>query len=96
VYVIGLLKDILTYFIISESSSGMQILSLVLSMHSQFTTDNHILPDMQPPSANSTGLSSIIFKPSLASCIIRKLNAHSAGGPDGVPPSFLKKHARLL
>jgi len=43
---------------------------------------------MQPPSANITGLSSIIFTPSLVSCIIRKLNARSAGGPDGVPHSF--------
>jgi len=37
---------------------------------SQFTIDNHILPDMQPPSANMTGLSSIMFTPSLVSCII--------------------------
>jgi len=31
-----------------------------------------------------------MFTPSLFLCIIRKLNARSAGGPDGVPPSFLK------
>jgi len=60
---------------------------------SQFTTDNHILPDMQHPSANITGLSSITFTPSLVSCILRKLNARSAGGPDGVLPSFFKKKA---
>jgi len=56
--------------------------------HSQFTTDSHILPDMQPPPANITGLSSIIFTPSLVSCLIIKLNARSAGDPDGVHPSF--------
>jgi len=56
--------------------------------HSQFTTDYRNLPDMQPPSASITGLLYIIFIPSLVSCINRKLNARSAGGPDGVPPSF--------
>jgi hypothetical protein len=63
---------------------------------SQFTTDNHILPDMQPPSAIITGISSNIFTPSLVSGIIRKLNARSAGGPDGIPPSFLKKACASL
>jgi len=46
---------------------------------------------MQPPSAKITGLSSISFTTSLVSCIIRKLNARSAGGPDSVPHSFFKK-----
>jgi len=66
--------------------------------HSQFrpTANNYILPDMQAPSANITGLSSIIFTPTSVSCIIRKLNARSAGGPDGVQLLFKKKYARLL
>jgi len=68
--------------------SEVKVSLLSQYFHSQFTTDNHILRDMQPPSANITGLSSIIFTPTLVSFIIKKLKARSAGGSDGVPPSF--------
>jgi hypothetical protein len=45
---------------------------------------------MQPRAADA-GISSIVFTPSSVSRIIKKLNARSAGGPDGIPPAFFKK-----
>lgn len=54
---------------------------------SQFTLDNHILPRMQPR-CGTANISSIVFTPVLISRIIKKLNARSAGGPDGIPPVF--------
>lgn len=43
------------------------------------------------PRVTDTGISSIVFTPTLVSRIIKKLNSRSAGGPDGIPPEFYKK-----
>ena len=56
---------------------------------SQFTTDNLKLPSTIPCTTDP-GISSIIFSPILVKRIINKLNARSAGGPDGIPPVFFK------
>ena len=56
----------------------------------QFTTDNGVLPGSRLGPVDSN-LSSIVFSPVLVSRIIKKLNCRSAGGPDGIPPAFMKK-----
>ena len=59
------------------------------SLSSQFTTDNHKLPDT-PPCNTGLVLSSINFSPTLMKRVISKLNERSAGGPDNIPPVFFK------
>jgi hypothetical protein len=62
---------------------------------SQFTTDNNVQPGMQPRIVNSS-ISSVTFTPVLIKRIISKLNARSAGGPDGIPPSFFKHTCQAI
>ncbi len=57
-----------------------------------FTHDKGSVPDAANlPTASPSGLSHIIFTPNLVRRIINKLKQKSAGGPDGIPPIFLKK-----
>jgi len=57
---------------------------------SQFTPDNNVLPNMQGRTAGS-GMSSVVFTPTLVACIIEQLNARASGGPDGIPTVFFKR-----
>jgi hypothetical protein len=56
----------------------------------QFTTDNGVLPGSGLSSVSSN-FSSIVFSPVLVSRVINKLNCRSTGGPDSIPPTFIKK-----
>ena len=68
----------------SNAAIDPEVKASLLSKYfqSQLSTNNQILPDMQPRSAVITGPSSIISTPSSVSGIIIKLNARSADGPD--------------
>ena len=55
---------------------------------STFTVDDGSLPTAAPRS--SVKLSSIIFSQQAVFNALSKLKTNSAGGPDGIPPSFLK------
>ena len=74
-----------------------QVKAELLAKHfrSQFTCDNNTLSNMQARSTDA-GISSIVFTPSLVSRVIKKLDARSSGGPDGIPPAFFKKTCLLL
>lgn len=61
----------------------------------QFTTDNKTQPSMHPRTTDA-GISEITFTPLLVSRIIKKLNAQSAGGPDGIPPVFFKHTSNAI
>jgi len=83
---IGPLRDAL-----GNKTMDPQVKAKLLSQffQSQFTSDNGVLPGMQPQSTGP-GLSSIVFTPNLISRTIHKLSHRSAGGPDGIPPTFYK------
>ena len=55
---------------------------------STFTVDDGSRPTLKPRS--SAKLSNIIFSQQPVFRALSKLKANSAGGPDGIPPSFLK------
>lgn len=56
---------------------------------SKFSVDNGCLPSQSAPSHRHS-LTDIVFTPGLVARAIKKLKAKSAGGPDSVPPIFLK------
>jgi hypothetical protein len=55
-----------------------------------FTTDNGLIPLVSTPPITNTSLSNVIFSSVLVKRAIRKLKAKSKGGPDGLPPIFIK------
>jgi len=63
----------------------------LLSDHfnSNFTYDNGVIPS-SVHSNDQHGLSNIIFSPNLVRKVISKLKSNSSGGPDGIPPVFIK------
>jgi hypothetical protein len=56
-----------------------------------FTIDNHYYPQLPKLVPYDTGISSIVFTPSLVRKSINHLRAKSKGGPDRIPPFFFKK-----
>jgi hypothetical protein len=56
-----------------------------------FTIDNHYCPQLPKLVPYDTGISSIVFTPSLVRKSINHLRAKSKGGPDRIPPFFFKK-----
>jgi hypothetical protein len=58
---------------------------------SMFTIDNHHTPVISSPSVTDSGLNNIIFSPLLVKRAISKLKVKTKGGPDGLPPVFIKK-----
>ena len=58
--------------------------------HTVFTVDDCQCPNVTKKNSESQ-LSSIVFTPQLVSRVLCKLRTHSAGGPDDVPPAFLKR-----
>lgn len=57
---------------------------------SMFTIDDGKIPEFTTPPVTNSSLSSVIFSAALVKRAIRKLRAKSKGGPDGLPPIFLK------
>jgi hypothetical protein len=55
-----------------------------------FTVDNGILPDFDKSTSKNHGSNNIIFSTSHVRRAIKKLNAKTKGGPDGIPPIFFK------
>jgi len=71
----------------------------LLSKHfnTLFNQDNGRSPPLNSTRpVPSRGLSHITFTPELVRRVIVKLKAKSAGGPDGIPPVFLKKCCAAL
>ena len=56
---------------------------------SYFTTDNNVLPSSLPYS-QSTSLSHITFTPVSVERTVKRLSVRTRGGPDGIPPVFIK------
>lgn len=57
---------------------------------SYFVSDNSSIPPITAPFTVNSSLASIDFSYDLVRGAINKLNARSAGGPDGIPPVFYK------
>jgi Reverse transcriptase (RNA-dependent DNA polymerase) len=66
---------------------------LLSNTSDSFTINNHYCPQLPKlvPDDTATGISSIVFTPSLVHKSINHLRAESAGGPDRIPPLFFKK-----
>ena len=75
--------------------AGIKARLLAQSFNSLFTHDDGFSPPINNlPGASAPGapgLSNVVFTPILVRRVINKLKAKSAGGPDGIPPLFLKK-----
>jgi hypothetical protein len=84
---IGPLKDINGDLVIDPTRKAELLQTIFKSM---FTLDDGIIPVFSNPPVTSSSLSSVIFSPDLVKRAIRKLKAKSKGGPDGLPPIFLK------
>ena len=63
---------------------------------SMFTADNGHIPVVSTPPVTNSSLSNVIFSSVLVKRAIRKLKAKSKGGPDGLPPIFLKTCSEQL
>jgi hypothetical protein len=61
----------------------------------KFIHDNGIIPPSDAPT-NDSKLNNIVFSPLLVQRVIKRLKIKTKGGPDGIPPIFLKKCARQL
>ena len=71
-----------------DSAEKANILNNFFS--SVFVKNDGILPDF-PPGTDSKISHNIEFHPSLVKKAINKIEAHSGGGPDGLPAILLKK-----
>ena len=78
---------------IADPTSKANLLSDVFSSH--FTIDNNTLPTSFPYS-QSTSLSDIVFTPISVERIVKRLSIKTKGGPDGIPPIFIKNCIREL
>jgi Reverse transcriptase (RNA-dependent DNA polymerase) len=87
-YTIGPLKGTSSDLIIDPYSKA-ELLSNTFS--DSFTIDNHYCPQLPKLVPDDTGISSIVFTPSLVRKSINHLQAKSKGGPDRIPPLFFKK-----
>ena len=79
--------------ITNDSSTKAELLQNVFS--NKFTSDNGTIPPTTTFKAESQ-LNSITFSPLLVQRIIKKLKIKTKGGPDGIPPIFLKKCVHQL
>lgn len=61
------------------------------SFLSNYTKDNNNAPNTSSTPTTTSLLSNIHFSPSLVSNAIKRLRSKSKGGPDNIPPLFLKK-----
>ena len=55
-----------------------------------FTIDNHTLPQCNQKASPAQNLSNVIFTTTATERAMKKLKITTAGGPDGIPPIFLK------
>jgi len=55
-----------------------------------YTIDNNITPVIDPARLTNTRFTSVLFGPSLVNKAIKKLRPKAKGGPDGIPPEFIK------
>ena len=75
--------------LIIDPYSKAELLSKTFS--DSFTIDNHHCPQLPKLVPDDTGISSIVFTPTLVRKSINHLRAKSKGGPDRIPPLFFKK-----
>ena len=71
-----------------------ELLQAVFSAN--FTNDNGIIPAVSSPIIGKDRLNSVLFSTALVKRAISKLKVKSKGGPDGVPPIFIKKCSSQL
>jgi hypothetical protein len=90
---IGPLKSNNGEILIDPSRKAELLQSIFASM---FTTDNGHLPAVSTPPVTNSSLSNVVFSPLLVKRAISKLKAKSKGGPDGLPPIFLKSCSEQL
>jgi hypothetical protein len=84
---IGPLKSTNGQLLIDPNQKAELLQTIFASM---FTTDNGHIPALSTPAVTNTSLSNVLFSPVLVKRAIRKLKAKSKGGPDGLPPIFIK------
>jgi hypothetical protein len=74
--------------LIIDPSLKANLLQSVFS--SMFTSDNGCIPPLSAAPIPGNKISNVIFTTNLVRKAIIKLRANSKGGPDGLPPIFLK------
>ena len=90
---IGPLKAINGDLVI-DATRKAELLQTIFS--SMFTLDDGTIPVFSNPPVTNSSLSSVLFSAELVKRAIRKLTAKSKGGPDGLPPIFLKTCSEQL
>ena len=85
---IGPLIDETTNTTVTDPTHRAELLNSTFKNY--FTLDNNIIPPLAPFSTSSQNLSNIYFNPFSVERAIKNLKIKSAGGPDGIPPVFLK------
>ena len=65
------------------------------SFCANWTNDNHVIPTISRTAPDDV-IDTIIFTPDLVKRAVTKLRTHAKGGPDGVPPLFLKRCINVL
>jgi hypothetical protein len=74
--------------LLTDPYTKAELLSNTIS--DSFTIDNHNCPQLPKLVPDDTGISSIVFTPSLVRKSFNHLRAKSKGGPDRIPPLFFK------
>jgi hypothetical protein len=90
---VPILKDESGAFI-HDSVDKANILQSVFT--GKFITDNGVIPNKCTNNSLENKLNDIVFTPVLIERVLKKLKVKTKGGPDGVPPIFLKQCSALL
>ena len=63
---------------------------------SKFVNDDGLTPDVKLRAPAGVGISNITFAPGIVLKRLNQLKSNSAGGPDNLPPEFLKKISKFI
>ena len=63
---------------------------------SKFVNDDGFSPDIKLRTPAGVGISNITFVPGVVLKKLNQLKSNSAGGPDSLPPEFLKKISKFI